>query len=395
MCLLNGRTKIGNYVKGYDDYIGGGAYGEIYCVKANDKPYALKIDTDPNPTGEWNEFNFLEELKDNENIISTVSPVHDDFEIKGNLYRYFVMEYIESTFRYTGGDTPIEKDSDLYTFHEVYCGSEEKIPINEVMDIMKQICNGMVYCHNKAILHNDLKLDNIMLKLEEPTDNSTSNKISRAFHKKYSFEQNIVVKIIDFGKATMADRNINDNKVKGHEEFTPPDSEQNTTKKDVFSIGVIFYKLLTNNSPYVKKEKEIIGDATRKDRSTPIYNGNNKKQFEIVRFKKEEELKKELESAEKDIPGISEIVLKSLKKDSEYRYKNAGELLKEIKKLEERSTLNVLALIIYFSLFAICLAAHAERTIMALTWSLLLPIIPTLMVVFFHSIEEKVSSINF
>ncbi len=111
-----------------------------------------------------------------------------------------------------------------------------KPEINEARLIVEQIAKGLRAFHRMEMLHQDLKPENIM------------------------FDQNGIVKIIDFGSVKIAgiteiappDHNETEN-VLGTLNYTAPEyhlGQRGTVKSDQFSLGVITYELLNNALPF-------------------------------------------------------------------------------------------------------------------------------------------------
>lgn len=123
---------------------------------------------------------------------------------------------------------------------------QENFPLSEkdVYRIAIQIVEAIRYCHNSAIVHRDLKLENILF--------------TKPSHK--------VVKIVDFGISGMYSLG---NTLSGErsdagslhyvapEILTRSDNRANPAL-DIWSLGCIFYALLTKNLPFVGTRKEVV-----------------------------------------------------------------------------------------------------------------------------------------
>lgn len=97
---------------------------------------------------------------------------------------------------------------------------------------MKQILEGLAFCHAKNIVHLDLKPENIVLK-----DKGAKQ-----------------LKIIDFGTAQDLTKNPSVKAMVGTPEFISPEAvsfEAVTCASDMWAIGVITYVLLTGMSPFL------------------------------------------------------------------------------------------------------------------------------------------------
>ena len=106
--------------------------------------------------------------------------------------------------------------------------------INETMKICKEICTGLSFAHQKNIIHGNLRPANILI--------SETNEI----------------KITDFGL----------------EAHYPPGEEENnwyhlpneekSVSADIFSAGVIFYEMLTGETPTWQEEKLVPNDRFKR-----------------------------------------------------------------------------------------------------------------------------------
>lgn len=112
---------------------------------------------------------------------------------------------------------------------------EKKLNIEEALHIVIQICDAMLKIHSKNIIHRDLKPDNIMLITKDRDPN--------------------FVKLLDFGLAkTQFQSSLTQaGVVIGTINYMPP--EQITGKgsvlaSDVYSLGVMFYEMLTGRKPF-------------------------------------------------------------------------------------------------------------------------------------------------
>ncbi|KAA3606518.1 MAG: GAF domain-containing protein [Calditrichaeota bacterium] len=120
-------------------------------------------------------------------------------------------------------------------------GSPLKVAFNldkalETKQVFVQILNALVELEKVGIIHGDLKSDNILI-------------------------QNHKVKIIDFGFAQTLGGRIDSNSVSGTLEYTAPEKftgENISSKVDIYSIGVLFYEILTGTNPFADSSVEAI-----------------------------------------------------------------------------------------------------------------------------------------
>lgn len=113
-----------------------------------------------------------------------------------------------------------------------YVIAKDYLQENEGSYYMKQILEGLAFCHTKKIVHLDLKPENIVLKDKDAKQ----------------------LKIIDFGTAQDLTQNPSVKAMVGTPEFISPEAvsfEAVTCASDMWAIGVITYVLLTGMSPFL------------------------------------------------------------------------------------------------------------------------------------------------
>ena len=105
------------------------------------------------------------------------------------------------------------------------------LTLSEAIDIMLQLTDGMAHAHDSYIVHRDLKPQNIMI------------------------QDDGQIKITDFGIAMALNSTqlTQTNSVMGSVHYLPPEQaagKGSTTKSDIYSMGIIFYELLTGKLPF-------------------------------------------------------------------------------------------------------------------------------------------------
>ena len=212
--------------------IGKGSFARVYlienkktkrqfAVKAFSKEYLLS-----QPKGKeslMNEIEIMQKLK--HPYIMSLEEIH---ESKNSIY--LVVELLE------GGEL----------LH--YISTKDNLTSADYYQVMKCILEALSYMCDKKIMHRDLKPDNMILK--------ERNKLNQC-----------TLKIVDFGLSTVHDIPEYLFKRCGTPGYVAPEvinapSNINihyTPKCDVFSVGVIFYVMLTQKSPFDGKSfKEIL-----------------------------------------------------------------------------------------------------------------------------------------
>ncbi|CAD8096754.1 unnamed protein product [Paramecium sonneborni] len=110
---------------------------------------------------------------------------------------------------------------------------------SEARIIFRQIAEAIRYCHDKRLIHRDLKLENILL----------TSKVDK------------VIKIIDFGIATVSTNFTIDKVDRGSLSYMPPELISGSTLEikpsiDIWSLGVILYALVCGNLPFTNKNDD-------------------------------------------------------------------------------------------------------------------------------------------
>lgn len=174
-----------------------------------------------------------------------------------------------------------------------------KLSLPEVIDIMKQLTDGIAHAHDSFIIHRDIKPQNMLI-----LDNG-------------------LVKITDFGIAVALNSTqlTQTNSVMGSVHYLPPEQAAGkgaTFKSDIYSLGILMYELVTGKLPFkgenaveiaLKQMKEPIPSVREEDESIP--------------------------------QSVENIILKACAKNPKNRYENAREMYYDLCKCLDEENAHV------------------------------------------------------
>src|ERR1700677_5067383 len=163
-----------------------------------------------------------------------------------------------------------------------------KLPPQEAVIVVEQVCGSLAAAHNVGVIHRDLKTQNIM------------------------WEKTGRILVMDFGlaKTLEGDRMTQTGAMVGTMEYMSPAQALACNLDplpDIFSLGLIFYELLTGQTPFradsalaslIKRTQERVVPVSEFDSSVP--------------------------------PELSQIVSRCLERDVTLRYQSAAELLADL-----------------------------------------------------------------
>jgi tetratricopeptide (TPR) repeat protein len=127
-----------------------------------------------------------------------------------------------------------------------------KFEPRQAAEIIEQVCRGLEAAHSEAVIHRDLKPQNIMM--------DRSGKIT----------------VMDFGiaRSTAPGGMTHTGALIGTPEYMSPEQakgEKLDARSDLFSVGIIFYELLTGDTPYkADTSMASLYKRTREKVSPPI-----------------------------------------------------------------------------------------------------------------------------
>ncbi|HXH69494.1 MAG TPA: protein kinase [Pyrinomonadaceae bacterium] len=109
--------------------------------------------------------------------------------------------------------------------------AERKLPVRKAVEMTVGILNGLEYLHSKNIVHRDIKPANILLQGDTP-------------------------RLADFGISRALHNQTTNSMIVGTESYMSPESFEGvrSVQTDVWSVGVLLYKLLTGNLPFPQNQ---------------------------------------------------------------------------------------------------------------------------------------------
>lgn len=252
-------------------YIGGGGMSRVYHAHdvILDRDVAIKVLN--------YDFSNEEELKRRfmREALSATSLTHphivDIFDVgeDGEIH-YLVMEYIKGQ-----------------TLKEYIVSNGPQTP-EQALPIMKQLVSAISNAHYNGIVHRDIKPQNILM------------------------DHDGNVKITDFGiaMALSATAHTKTNSVLGTVHYLSPEQARGgmaTKKSDIYSVGIVFYELLTGKLPFSGESAVSIALKHLQEETPSI-----RAQFP-------------------EIPqSVENVILKATAKDASMRYQSADEMLDDL-----------------------------------------------------------------
>jgi len=170
----------------------------------------------------------------------------------------------------------------------------QKWDMAKIMDVGIQITEGLSKAHLKGIVHRDIKSDNIMLTNEG------------------------LVKIMDFGLAKLKGltHSTKPGTTLGTVPYMSPEQAQGKQfdhRSDIFSLGVVFYEMITCQLPFKGNYEQAVIYAILNENPEP------------------------LASLRAEVPTELELIVnKALAKGPDSRYQKAGDILIDLRKLRQQ-----------------------------------------------------------
>jgi eukaryotic-like serine/threonine-protein kinase len=182
---------------------------------------------------------------------------------------------------------------------DAYC-ADHALPVAERLRLFRSLCQVVDYAHRKGVVHRDLKPGNILVGRDG------------------------IVKLVDFGIAKRLDAPAVDRTATAMRALTPeyasPEQvrgEPVTPASDIYSLGVVLYRLLTQASPYGRATDDSYALARAICDTEPVR--PSRAPGDAPRA-----LRRELEG------DLDAMVLMALRKDPPHRYASAEALADDV-----------------------------------------------------------------
>ena len=241
--------------------LGEGSFGKVYEIVRNnfgiEEHCALKVITIPSSQAELQ--SMRNEGMDDASATEYYKGLVEEFvqeialmsKLKGNTnivgYEdYAVIEHKNSI----GWDIIIRME--LLTALPAYI-RDHSFTVNDTIKLAMDVCNALEVCHAQKIIHRDIKPDNIFV------------------------SQKGDYKLGDFGVARTIEKTVSGLSKKGTYTYMAPEvykGEAYGTNVDLYSLGIVMYKLLNNNrEPFLPPHPEVIKYSDKNDALVRRLNG--------------------------------------------------------------------------------------------------------------------------
>jgi len=316
------QEDISEYPQGYrigpyefDRRIGRGGMGAVWLATRYDKEYKKQVAIKMVKRG-MNSQEILRRFRTERQVLANLDHPNIARLIDGGStpdgLPYLVMEYVEGT--------PIDQ----------YC-EHWKCTISERLNLFRDVCSAVHYAHQNLVVHRDIKTGNILVTPDG------------------------IPKLLDFGIAKLlGPEGSTLDLAQTRPEMRPmtldyasPEQvrgEAITTATDVYSLGVLLYRLLTAKMPYGPNirsqaamqnaicEKEPIRPSSQilSDESTAVPEATQKLEaVSETRDKARKRLRKKLSG------DLDNIILMALRKEPHRRYHSVGQFSEDIRRYLE------------------------------------------------------------
>jgi eukaryotic-like serine/threonine-protein kinase len=224
--LLNNRYRL-------LEVIGEGGMGLVYRALdlACDRIVALKLLRNEYVTNESQVRRFAREASTAMRIVHPNVIAAHEYGLVPSGQAYITMEMLAGT--------PLD----------IELQENERLSIERVSTIMRQVFEGVAEAHKQGVIHRDLKPSNIFL-IDPASDRPT-------------------VKVLDFGIALLKDKSRDSkritepNIVMGTPEYISPEQAVGLPadeRSDIYALGIVMFELLAGDPPFLGNPNKVVFD---------------------------------------------------------------------------------------------------------------------------------------
>ena len=180
------------------------------------------------------------------------------------------------------------------------------IRLSETLDLLAQVADGLDYAHRQGVVHRDIKPDNILIRVEDHPVNDGET-VLRAM-------------VTDFGLAKLREGGIQTvtGTLMGTLAYMSPEQcagEELDGRSDIYSLGIVLYQLSTGRLPFnIKSPTDAILKHMQEEPPRPS------------------ELRPGLP------PEVERIIIRSLAKKPENRFRTAGQMAATLRSTAENTS---------------------------------------------------------
>ena len=163
------------------------------------------------------------------------------------------------------------------------------------LDLMVQLCNGLASAHNASIYHRDIKPGNIFVRSDG------------------------ILKILDLGVARLASSSMTAaGFIVGTPDYMSPEQARGENidgRSDIFSLGGVFYFMLTGRKPFPATDLPGLFGQIQNDNPAPLLDSEAP-------------------------PELATVIMKALAKKVDARYQSCQDLLDDLESVKHRYPLS-------------------------------------------------------
>ncbi|PQO41097.1 serine/threonine protein kinase [Blastopirellula marina] len=207
-----------------------------------------------------------------------------------------------------------------------FCRNHE-LPVTQRLKLFLDVCHAVQHAHQKGIIHRDLKPSNVLITLHDAE---------------------AVVKVIDFGVAKALHEPLTDRTI--YTRFaqmigtpmymSPEQAEMNSldvdTRSDIYSLGVLLYELLTEQTPFDQHRLQTASfDEMRRmirEEDPPRPSARLTTTTRLITTREANRAVGERSLASELKGDLDWIVMKALEKDRRRRYETAADLARDVQR---------------------------------------------------------------